>query len=58
VTSEALKDRSPLSTLVFVEAKEAESIVNANRWLGAAMIKIIELAAADGFLERPSIRRY
>jgi hypothetical protein len=39
-----------MSTLVFVEAKEPDIAVNANRWLGAAMVKIIEQVVADGSL--------
>lgn len=48
---QGIKRSFTMSTLVFGEAKEPDIAVNANRWLGAAMVKIIEQVVADGSLK-------
>ena len=40
-----------MSTLVFGDAKQANVGTNANRWLGATMAKLIEMAIKDGSLK-------
>jgi len=40
-----------ISPLVFGDAKEAGMPTGANRWLGATIIKFIEMAVADGSLK-------
>jgi NADPH2:quinone reductase len=40
-----------MSTLVFGDAKQANVGTNANRWLGATIMKLIEMAANDGSLK-------
>jgi NADPH:quinone reductase len=40
-----------MSTLVFSDAKRAGVGVNANRWLGATITKLLEMVVADGSLK-------
>ena len=40
-----------MSTLVFGDAKEANVGTNANRWLGATIVKLTEMAVNDGSLK-------
>jgi len=40
-----------MSTLVFGDAKQANVGTNANRWLGAIIVKLIEMAVNDGSLK-------
>ena len=48
---QGVKRSFTISPLVFGEAEQAGVGVNANRWLGATIIKLIEMAAADGSLK-------
>ena len=48
---EGIKRSFTMSTLVFSDAKQAGIGVNANRWLGATLINLIEMAVADGSLK-------
>lgn len=44
MTSRVSKDRSP-------NAKQTGVGINADRWLGATIVKLIEMAVADGSLK-------
>jgi NADPH2:quinone reductase len=48
---QGIKRSFTMSTLVFADTKQAGLNVNANRWLGATMVKLIEMAVADGSLK-------
>jgi NADPH2:quinone reductase len=40
-----------MSTLIFGDAKQDNVSTNANRWLGATIVKLIEMAVIDGSLK-------
>lgn len=48
---EGIKRSFTMSTLVFSNAKQAGIGVNANGWLGATLVNLIEMAVADGSLK-------
>jgi hypothetical protein len=48
---QGIKRSFTISPLVFGDANQTSVGVNANRWLGATIVKLIEMAVADGSLK-------
>ena len=49
---QGIKRSFAMSTLIFGDSKQAGVDTNANRWLGATVVTLIEMAIGDGSLKR------